>query len=324
MHTTTLGRAGVTVPRVCLGTMTFGTTVPPSTAMHLLDAAVDEGLTFLDTANNYAFWVDGATGDESEAVLGRWLRARGSRVRDKVVLATKVGARPRPGSRSLASVLGLSAAAVTRQVEDSLRRLGVDHADLVYAHIDDGTPVEETLGAFDALVRGGKVGAIGWSNTTPARLHEAARAADSRGLARYTAVQQRWTYLTPEPAPDLGPHVVLDEPMRDCAARLGVTALGYCPLLGGTYSRSDREPPDGYRHAGTGTLVGAVRDTARELGTTPEAVVLSWMAGSDPPVVPVPGVSSEHQVRSAAEGLRLTLPAQHRHHLDETRRREHP
>lgn len=115
--------------------MYFGTTVDERHAFALLDHYVGNGGRLVDTANNYAFWAEGGTGNESEQVLGRWMAARGNR--DDVVLATKLGARPRPGSHSLDDVEGLSAAAIRDQVQGSLRRLGTDQLDVLYAHIDD-------------------------------------------------------------------------------------------------------------------------------------------------------------------------------------------
>jgi aryl-alcohol dehydrogenase-like predicted oxidoreductase len=131
MSNTGLPDNGFEAPGLCLGTMYFGTTVPEQRACELLDHYVDAGGQLLDTANNYAFWVEGGCGDESELVLGRWLTSRGNR--DQVLLASKIGARPRPGSRSLEDVQGLSAAAVREPVEGSLSRLGTDHLDRLRA-----------------------------------------------------------------------------------------------------------------------------------------------------------------------------------------------
>lgn len=221
-----LGSHGPSVPPFALGTMYFGSQVPPDTALTILDAALDQGATFLDTANNYAFWVDGGTGDESESLLGRWFASRPG-ARDRVTLATKIGARPRPGSRSLDEALGLSASAIRTQTEDSLARLGTDHVDLLYAHVDDPrVPIEETVGALVEEARRGTARFIGCSNLSASRL-DAALAATPAGQAGYCVLQQRFTYLTTAPGADLSPHVLLDEEVIDVATRHGLGLIGY-------------------------------------------------------------------------------------------------
>jgi aryl-alcohol dehydrogenase-like predicted oxidoreductase len=264
-------------PRWCLGTMYFGTTVDRERSYELLDRYLGAGGEWLDTANNYAFWVDGATGDESELVLAGWLRSR----RHDVVLATKVGARPRPGSRSLANVEGLSAKAVR-----------------VYAHIDDAeTPLPETLGAFQGLMAEGLVGAVACSNHTVARLRDA----HAVGLARYEAVQQRATYLTSRPDAGFAPQVEVDDDLLAYAAAEGLPVFGYAALLAGGYS--GRPVPDAYRHRRTDAQLQAVRDTAVRLGVTPNQVVLGWLASRG--IVPVLGVSSVGQLDEAMAADRL-------------------
>src|SRR6266540_2451182 len=178
---------GLPVSRLCLGTMYFGSTVARETSYALLDGYAEAGGNFLDTANNYAYWVDGGSGDESETLVGRWLANRSAR--DHVVLATKVGARPRPGGTSLEDAQGLSARAVAEQVEGSLRRLGTDRIDLLYTHIHDPhTPVEETLRALTDLVQAGKVREIAASNLTRDQLAEAVDTSGKHGLATYRAL----------------------------------------------------------------------------------------------------------------------------------------
>ena len=141
------------VPPLAVGAMFWGTRVPGETAHNLLDRAVDRGARFVDTANNYAFWQPGAVGDESETCLGEWIASRG---RDRIVLATKIGARPaRPGAGT-DDALGLSRQAIFDQTADSLRRLRTDHVDLLYAHLDDPrVPMAETVGALQEVVDGG-------------------------------------------------------------------------------------------------------------------------------------------------------------------------
>ncbi|WP_208610211.1 aldo/keto reductase [Shouchella rhizosphaerae] len=160
-----LGQTGVTVSELCLGCMNFGTKTEQVVSERLLDQYVDAGGSFLDTANNYAFWNEGGEGGESERLLGHWMKERGNR--SNLFLATKVGALPTVPGGGLSDGEGLSKQSIERAIDQSLQRLRTDYIDLYYAHIDDiKTPLEETLEAFEKLVRLGKVRFIGCSNYT--------------------------------------------------------------------------------------------------------------------------------------------------------------
>ena len=314
-----LGSHGPSVPPFALGTMYFGSQVPPDTALTILDAALDTGAAFLDTANNYAFWVDGGTGDESESLLGRWFASRPG-ARDRVTLATKIGARPRPGSRSLDEALGLSASAIRTQTEESLARLGTDHVDLLYAHVDDPrVPIEETVGALVEEARRGTARFIGCSNLSASRL-DAALAATPAGQAGYCVLQQRFTYLTTAPGADLSPHVLLDEEVIDVATRHGLGLIGYSPLLGGAYTRADRPLPEAYQHGATREQLAALARAADATGLDAGQVVLAWMAQRGIPVRAVVGVSSTNQLASAVKAASTPLPAEVLADLEQARR----
>lgn len=315
---TQVAQAHSTVPMV-LGTMYFGTTVSEQVAFRCLDTAYECGARVWDTANNYAFWVGGGTGDESETVLGAWLTARGPAVRDDVVLATKIGARPRPGTHDLSGKLGPSARAVREQLEASLRRLRTDRVELLYAHVDDlDTPLEETAGAMASLVDDGLVGEVAVSNLTPPRLREAVAAGRSAGRPS-TALQQRFTYLVPAPEADLSPHVLLDEEVEQVCASAGMTMLGYSPLLGGAYTRHDRDLPDGYSAAVTTAALEQLGQVAQRAGLDAGQTVLAWMAQRERQVVPVVGVSRPEQVTSAWAAVTTALSAEDLASLDRAR-----
>src|SRR5208282_4196115 len=182
MHKRQLGGSGLAIAPLVFGGNIFGWTVDESTAFSLLDAFVAGGFNCIDTADVYSNFVPGNQGGESEATIGRWLRARGKR--DAVVLATKVG-NSMGGDRR-----GLSKRYITQAAEDSLSRLQTDYIDLYQAHRDDeNTPLEETLEAFDALIKSGKVRAIGASNYTGARLGEALRVSGQQRLPRFQTLQ---------------------------------------------------------------------------------------------------------------------------------------
>jgi aryl-alcohol dehydrogenase-like predicted oxidoreductase len=168
---------------LCLGGNVFGWTADRDASFAVLDAYAEAGGNFVDTADVYSVWVPGHVGGESETIVGEWMASR--RNRDQIVVATKVG--------MLSTRPGLSAANIRAAVEDSLRRLGTDHIDLYWAHIDDAdTPLEEALGTFDALVREGKIRNIGASNYEADRLTEALEISERDGLARYGVLQQHY------------------------------------------------------------------------------------------------------------------------------------
>ncbi|MBP2703247.1 aldo/keto reductase [Microbispora sp. RL4-1S] len=279
---------------IALGTIPFGTTVDEPTSFAILDRFVDSGGTIIDTADNYPFWQDGTTGDESETTIGRWLAKRGNR--DRVVISTKVGGRPTvPGDRTLDSAEGLSAATVRGAVEGSLRRLGVDHVDVYWAHLEDrSVPLLETLIAFDELVTAGKVKRLGASNHATWRLERARALAAAHDLTPYTLVQMRHSYLRPRPWVRLpeGGHVQVSEETLDYVRSEGLTLWVYTSLLAGAYTH--KPLPEHYDHPGTTRRLAVLREVAAELGATPNQVVLAWLKAQD--IVPLVGVSSIAQL----------------------------
>ncbi|MDF0530414.1 aldo/keto reductase [Tsukamurella sp. 8F] len=293
-------------PRMTLGTMYFGTTVPQDVAERILDEAYDSGVRSWDTANNYAFWVRGGSGDESEQCLGRWFRRHPER-RDEISLATKVGARPRPGARDLDEALGLSPAAIDSQLRASLRRSAADHVDLLYAHIDDTTvPLADTLGAMEELRQAGLVRRIGASNLTASRLRTAIEVGGHGGGYRF--LQQRFSYLWPAADADIAPHVLLDEAVvAECSAA-GIAMLGYSPLLSGAYTRADRPLPSGYATQHCNAMLQSLADVAAWVGLDMGQTVLAWMGQRSTPVWPVVGVSTPEQLRSAVTAVETRLP----------------
>lgn len=293
-------------PAMTLGTMYFGTTVDETAAMGVLDDAFDLGVRRWDTANNYAFWVLGGTGDESEECLGRWFAAHPTR-RDDVFLATKVGARPRDGSTDLADAHGLAPTAIREQVHASLRRLHTDHVDVLYAHVDDpSVPLAETIDAMEQLRDEGLVGEIGASNLSAARLRAAVDAAGSPNRG-YRSLQQRFTFLEPAPGTDLAPHVLLDDDVAALCSATDMTMLGYAPLLSGAYTRDDRPLPAGYDTPVNRRALTRLAQVADRAGLDSGQVVLAWMTQRATPVCPVVGVSSVEQLRSAATAVATAL-----------------
>src|SRR3982074_664008 len=180
-----LGRSSLQVAPLCLGGNVFGWTADEAASFAVLDAAVNAGLNFIDTADVYSIWVPGHRGGESETLIGNWLK-RGAQRQD-VVIATKVGMEMAPDRK------GLRAAHIARSADESLRRLQTDYIDLYFSHCDDAcVPMEETLGAYQKLIAQGKVRTIGASNSTAARFAAALEASRKHGLPRYEALQPHY------------------------------------------------------------------------------------------------------------------------------------
>lgn len=291
MRTLPLGNTGEDVSALCLGVLNFGSRDDERTSYALLDQYIDAGGSFLDSANIYSHWVEGCKGGESDALLGRWMRERGNR--GDLFIASKVGFEY-PGVQR-----GLRAAQIEAECEKSLRRLGVETIDLYYAHVDDrATPLEETMSAFDRLVRAGKVRYIGASNYLAWRLEQAHWVSKTNDLTAFCCLQQRFTYLRPNPNARFGSQQVAGDAVRDYvrARRHDFTLLAYSALLGGTYTREDRPLPEEYRSADSEVRLRALREVAGETGATPNQIVLAWMLHSDPPVLPLIAVSTSEQL----------------------------
>ena len=221
MQTRRLGRNGLEVPALCLGTMTFGFQVDEATSFEILDAAFERELRFLDTADAYPLGGTLETIGDTETIIGRWMQARGNR--DAIILATKCWAPTHRGPNAF----GLSRQHIIDAIDASLTRLQTDYVDLYQSHaFDPRVPIEESLRAFEDLVRAGKVRYIGCSNYPAWRLGQALATADRLGITRYASVQPRYNLLFREIETELLP-LCRDE---------GVGVLVYNPLAGGFLS----------------------------------------------------------------------------------------
>ncbi|MGH2887691.1 MAG: aldo/keto reductase, partial [Solirubrobacteraceae bacterium] len=291
-----------------------------------------------DTSGNYAFWVHGTQGGESEELLGRWRRSRG--IGDEIVIATKVGARPLAASAdfvrpdgSLIGMDGLSAKAIRESAERSMSRMGLSRLDLMYAHVDDpSVPLAETVEGFAELVSDGVVGLLGVSNTWSWRVDRARSLALAAGLPGYEVLQYSYTYLrslTTRPnwlSPDgdvgvAGPDLL--SYLRDSVGSgsgsgsgSGMTLVAYSPLIGGGYVRSDKPLGAEFDHPGNERRLFALRAVAAETGATVNQVVLAWMMGGELPVIPLVGASSVTQLEESLGAVDLELSAEQRSRLD--------
>lgn len=307
MRKVQLGKSGSNVSQICLGCLNFGTRNNTEVSYGLLDRYLDAGGSFLDTSNNYAFWSEAGVGGQSETLLGEWMKERGNR--DRIFLATKVGANPTYKGGGFDAKEGLSVAAIMKAVDESLTRLQTDYIDLYYAHIDDmSTPLEETIEAFDRLVKAGKVRTLGCSNHYTYRLERAKAIALANGWTPYSCIQQRYTYLRPKPGADFDVQIsVSDEMLQYCSSHDDVTLLSYSPLLNGSYTRSDRELPQQYTGADAEARIRVLKEVAEETGATSNQVILAWMIQSKPPVIPVIAASTVEQLQENLDALEVVL-----------------
>ncbi len=309
MKRITLGQSDLSVSRLCLGTMHFGSRDDAASSQTILDRFVEAGGNFLDTANIYARWIDGCSGGESEELIGRWMQERGNR--DDLVIATKVGFEY-PGVER-----GLTAELIVEECDKSLKRLGIDRIDLYYAHKDDrNTPVDETLEAFDRLVDTGKVRYIGASNFTAWRLQKSLDIGERDRRPAYIGIQQRYSYLRPRAGTSFEPQLAASEELLDFCAGESFPLLPYSPLLGGAYAREDKSFPAQYEGPDSDARLKALREVAGELGATANQIVIAWMLHHTFPVVPVVAASSVQQIDEIIAAEQLSLTDEQKRRLD--------
>jgi len=288
---------GLCVSPVALGAMNFGTTTSKEAAFAVLDAYLDMGGNFVDTSNNYAHWA--GTGDESETVLGEYFAVRKNR--DRVVLATKVGF-DRHGQGQ-----GLRKEEIEYWIDESLRKMGVDHIDLYYAHTDDpDTPLEETMEAFHRLVEKGKVRHLGSSNYDTWRFCEANAVAKTP----YTVMQQRFTYLFPRY--DMPPKYIFNEfadrERLRCLRDKNIPLVAYSSLAKGGYEDEARLPADLI----TGDRLAFLKKMAADKGVSASALAVAWMVNLHrcegfPRVIPLFASSRTEHLTENLSGVELAL-----------------
>jgi aryl-alcohol dehydrogenase-like predicted oxidoreductase len=299
-----LGSAGPEVPAVCLGGNVYGWTLPEAETFRQLDAALDAGLNFVDTADVYSRWVPGHKGGESETIIGKWFAKSGKR--KDVILATKVGMDLGEGKN------GLKAAYIRQSVEDSLQRLQTDYIDIYQAHKDDAeTSLEETLGAFDDLVKQGKVLYIGASNYSGARLTEALETSRKHGFASYISLQPHYNLVERQDYElDLLPVVKKHQ--------MGVIpyfslAAGF--LTGKYRSKGDTEKAargamvQKYLNDWGFAVVAALDEVAHDHGSTPGRVALAWLLAQPGITSPIASATNEKQLIDLVEAAKLKLDA---------------
>lgn len=314
---TKLGQTGLTVSRLCLGTMTFGLQSDEETSRAILDTAAAAGINFLDTADVYPLGGGLETVGRTEEIIGRWLKGK----RDQFIVATKcvgrVGSAPWDQGASRKHILDA--------IDASLRRLDTDYIDLYQLHSDDAsTPLDETLEALDTIARAGKVRYIGVSNFLAYRLSRALGRAEVRNLTRFVSVQPRYNLLFRE----------IERELLPLAQEEGLAVMPYNPLAGGLLTGKHRlaEGPT----AGTRFTLGAAAEryqdrywhdrefnTVEELGTVADAagvslttLAIAWVLANPTITAPIIGASRPEQLIDSLKAIEFQLDAPLKQKLD--------
>jgi aryl-alcohol dehydrogenase-like predicted oxidoreductase len=312
MEMRALGSSGLETPRLVLGGNVFGWTVSGEEAFAILDRFAEAGGVMIDTADVYSAWVPGHRGGESESLLGEWLRRRGGR--KGIAIATKVGMLP------LGEPPRLSPARIAEAADASLRRLGVETIDLYYAHQDDpDTPLGETIAGFDALVRDGKVRALGASNYAADRLTEALDISARDGLARYEVLQPEYNLVR---------RGKYEGALQRLCRENNVAALPYFGLASGFLTgkyrsaadkaksvRGDRM--DAYLNERGFAVLAALDEVAAETEATPAQIALAWVAAQPGVAAPIASATSVTQLEELLGVLTLELTSEQIERLTE-------
>ena len=314
-----LGKSAIEVAPLMLGGNVFGWTADETTSFKILDAFVASGLNFIDTADTYSTWVPGHQGGESETIMGNWLKQSGKR--DKVVIATKVGAEI-PGQGK-----GLSKTWIMRQVEGSLKRLQTDYIDLYQSHRDDpNTAVDETLLAYSQLVKEGKVRVIGCSNFTAERTRESLGASRTHTWPRYESLQPNY---------NLYERATYETTLEPLALQEKLGVISYYSLasgfLTGKYRSQDdlKKSPRGqavkkYLNDRGFRILQALDQVAERHQTKPAQVALAWLMARPSITAPIASATSVEQLNELAQATGIELDSESIKKLDKASSYDEP
>lgn len=312
MNKRPLGNSGLETAPLVFGGNVFGWTTDEPTSFALLDAFVDQGFNFIDTADVYSRWAEGHKGGESETIIGKWLKRTGKR--DKIIIATKVGMDMGAAGK------GLGKAHIVSSVEDSLRRLQTDHIDLYQAHRDlPETPLEETLEAFASLVQAGKVRAIGASNYEALRLAEALKLSEARHLPRYACLQPHY---------NLAYRARFESALQKLCIDEGLAVIPYYVLAGGFLTGKYRSEADiigkprdfyvkKYATERCFDILKAIDEVAARFNATPAQISIAWALAQPGITAPIVSATSLAQWNEIAKSLEIKLDAEALALLDE-------
>jgi len=284
----TIPKSALSIYPLCLGGNVFGWSADKKQSEDVLDYFLDSGGNFIDTSDMYSQWGEGHSGGESETIIGDWLKRRGNR--SKVIIATKVG--------KMNTRLGLSAANIKAACDDSLARLKSDYIDLYYAHQDDlETPIEETLGAFDSLVKAGKVRYIAASNFTAERLAQSIETSTRLGLTAYIASQDNYNLI------ERG----FEQSLRPTLTEYGIAEIPYFGLARGFLTGKYRPGKvvesvraggvAGYQNERGWALLAKLDELAAHHATTVSAIALAWLRAQPTVAAPIASARTVEQLK---------------------------
>ena len=298
-----LGNTDLEVSPIAFGGNVFGWTIDQEKSFEIIDAFVDAGFNLIDTANNYSYWVKGNDGGESERIIGNWLKQR--RIRDKVVIATKVGGRGKSADKP-----NTTKKHIKQEVDNSLMRLQTDYIDLYQTHYDDGiTPVEETLSAYEDLIKEGKIRWIGASNITPGRLLQSLEAAEKYNLPKYQTLQPEYNLYERKNYETLYEPIVLKN---------GLGVMNYYSLASGFMTGKYRKDDDlvqsqrgkdvqKYLDERGLKILNALDEISHEYKTTSADVALAWLLHRPSITTPIVSATSLNQLESIKQAPLLEL-----------------
>jgi aryl-alcohol dehydrogenase-like predicted oxidoreductase len=313
MEKRALGKTGFDIAPLVLGGNVFGWTADEQQSFSVLDAFVDHGFNAIDTADSYSTWVPGNKGGDSETIIGKWMKANPAK-RDKVIVFTKVGSEMPGMTRK-----DLSERWILEEVENSLRRLGVEQIDLYFSHWPDPTtPYAETLGAYDKLIKAGKVKSIGCSNLDADQLGEALKVARDNGLPAYQVLQPEY---------NLYARSKFDGALRDLCIREGLGVVNYYGLASGFLSgkyRSEKDFGQSQRGGGMGkylnergfAILKALDAVSARHGASQAEIALAWLMAAPGITAPIASATKVSQVESFAKAAALKLSAEDMAALD--------
>ncbi len=299
-----LGKSGLSFAPIAFGGNVFGWTADEATSHKLLDAFVDAGFSFVDTADVYSRWVPGHKGGESETIIGSWLKKDPAK-RRKVQIATKCGMVPASGA--------LTRAHIVKSVDESLQRLHTDRIDLFQSHKDDAaTPQEETLQTYGELVKAGKIGAIGASNFDAKRLAEAAAISKAKGLPRYESLQPHYNLME---------RGLFEGELENECLKQSIGVIPYYSLASGFLTGKYRTEADvGGAQRGAGVkkyinpkgmaVLKALDDAAKKTGSTPTQVALAWLMQRKSITAPIVSATSLKQLDDIVKSATIKLDAE--------------
>lgn len=300
-----LGQTDLQVAPLNFGGNVFGWTLDEKQSFEILDAFTGEGYNFIDTANTYSWWVPGHKGGESETIIGNWLKARGNR--SDIVIATKVGSADNDSKEDI------SRAKILKSVDESLQRLQTDHIDLYYTHFDDNiTPVEETLRAYEEIVKAGKVRYIAASNLTPERLTESLDFSAANNIAQYKVLQPHYNLVE---------RTTFENDYAPIAEKYGLAVLPYWSLAAGFLTGKYRSEADlGKSVRGGGVkqylndkglgVLTALDTVAAKHNTQPATVALAWLLAQPLVAAPIVSATSKSQLDTLFAAPKLQLDAE--------------